>query len=187
MPELQFDRIMIDPTGAEATGIELTLTRGAPDDDLIWWFGYDWSRIIDETASGKIRRSWDQTHTAKGGISWRYRQWNFSAAAEVHTGWPRTVLESTSVLLPDGSAGLLLDASDRNARRFSPYQALDVRISRDLPISRGDLTVYLEVGNVTNRANPCCTEFSLSEDAELLARERHWLPLVPSLGVVWKF
>lgn len=187
VPELQFDRVRVDPSGAEAFGVELTVTKGAADDDLIWWFGYDWSRILDETESGKIRRSWDQTHTVKGGISWRFRQWNFSAAAEVRTGWPRTVLESTSVSLPDGSSELLLDPSNRNARRFSPYQVLDVRVSRDVPVSRGDLTAYLEVGNITNRANPCCTEFSLSEDNQLLARERHWLPMVPSLGVIWKF
>ena len=45
----------------------------------------------------------------------------------------------------------------------------------------------LEITNLYDRANPCCTEYSLLPDGSLASREAHWLPLVPSLGAVWRF
>ncbi|MEJ2257774.1 MAG: hypothetical protein P8X98_12375, partial [Woeseiaceae bacterium] len=57
----------------------------------------------------------------------------------------------------------------------------------DFEVRRGDLTAYLDITNVLNRANPCCTEYSLDEDGQLAVRTAHWLPLVPSLGIVWTF
>ena len=52
---------------------------------------------------------------------------------------------------------------------------------------RGELTAFLNISNVVSRANPCCIEYSLNDSGELDSRNRHWLPLVPSLGVVWRF
>ena len=173
LPELQFDRVRIDAAKAETRGVELTASYGSGDDSLFWWLGYAWSEVRDFTASGKVVRSWDQTHTFKGGVSWRWAAWDISAA-EVHTGWPKTTL---------GGA--------RNATRYGVFQTLDARISRDFDVRYGELTAFLEVTNLYNRANPCCTEYSLQPTAngtdELVAREANWLPIVPSLGIVWRF
>jgi hypothetical protein len=57
-------------------------------------------------------------------------------------------------------------------------------------VRRGDLTVYLDVTNLYDRKNICCTEYAVLSDEDgdsLLAREGHWLPLIPSLGVIWRF
>lgn len=174
LPELQFDRVRIDAIEAESRGVELTASYGSGSDNLFWWLGYAWSEVEDLTAGGKVVRSWDQTHTVKGGVSWRWGAWDISAAAEAHTGWPRTAL---------GGA--------RNDRRYGVFQTVDARISRDLDVRRGELTAFLEVTNLYNRANPCCAEYSLQPAAngidELVAREANWLPVVPSLGVVWRF
>ncbi|MDX1507563.1 MAG: TonB-dependent receptor [Woeseiaceae bacterium] len=187
VPELQFDRIMVAPTGAEATGVELMVNRGSADDNLFWWLGYSWSSIEDTTTGGDVIRSWDQTHTLKGGLSWRWGAWDFSAAGEVHTGWPRTTMSGELVLQPGGSELLVLDVSERNASRYSAYHALDMRISRDFELSRGELTAFLEISNLYDHANPCCVEYSLRADGSLASRQRHWLPLLPSLGVIWRF
>jgi hypothetical protein len=71
------------------------------------------------------------------------------------------------------------------------FGSLDARVSRRFDLARGDLTVFLEVTNLSNRENPCCTEYSAGLDESgnpvLLASDSTWLPIVPSLGVVWRF
>ena len=174
LPELQFDRYRIDPISAEATGAELMLSEGDASQKMFWWVGYAWSEVRDKTLDQKIARNWDQTHTVKAGLSWRWRRWDFSVAGEVHTGWPKTELL----------------AMDLNSSRYSVFHTLDARISREFAVRRGDLTVFLEVSNLYDRDNPCCTEYSVittSTGQELAAKEAFWLPLVPSLGVVWRF
>ena len=187
LPELQFDRILVEASGAEAIGAEITLNRGSSEEDLLWWLSYAWSEVEDATRDGDIKRSWDQTHTVKGGMSWRWGPWDFAAAGEVHTGWPKTVMTGETVSAPDGSTNLLLEVSARNDSRYSVFHGIDVRVSREFDVGRGDLTAFLEITNLYDRANPCCTEYSLLPDGSLRSRESNWLPLVPSLGVVWRF
>jgi outer membrane receptor protein involved in Fe transport len=170
-PELQFDRVRIDAPEAASRGVEVMVFRGGGEDDLFWWLGYSWAEVIDETANGRIKRSWDQTHTGKLGVSWRWSAWNMSAAGEVHTGWPRSLV-----------------TSELNALRYSVFHTLDFRVSRDFDLRRGTLTAFLEVTNLYNRDNPCCTEYSIQPGlGELVGTEKYWLPVVPSLGVVWRF
>lgn len=174
VPELQFDRVMIDAPEAESRGIELMISYGTGQDDLFWWLGYAWSEVEDSTADGKFKRSWDQTHTGKFGVSWRWGPWDLSAAGESHTGWPRTLIDT-----------------ELNSSRYSVFHTLDGRVSRDFELRRGSLTAFLEVSNLYNRENPCCTEYTVQPGAgsadELVAVEKFWLPIVPSLGVVWRF
>lgn len=174
LPELQFDRYRIDPIAAVATGAEIMLSRGDGGESVFWWVGYTWSEVRDKTDSAYTPRSWDQTHAVKAGLSWRWAKWDFSAAGEVHTGWPKTVLP----------------ADELNSARYAVFQSLDARVSREFAVRRGDLTVFLEVSNLYDRENPCCTEYSVVTTAsgtQLVEDEANWLPLVPSLGVVWRF
>ncbi len=75
---------------------------------------------------------------------------------------------------------------------LSDYARLDLRIARRFELeSAGELTAFLEVSNLTQRNNDCCVEYQL-EDTEtdetfLDVEPRGSLPLVPSLGVLWKF
>ena len=187
LPELQFDRIRVDASGAEAIGAEVTLHQGSSTEDILWWIGYAWSEVEDATAEGDVKRSWDQTHTVKAGMSWRWGPWDFSAAGEVHTGWPKTVMTGQTVTGPGGETDLLLEVSGRNDSRYSVFHAVDIRVSRKFGLPRGDLTTFLEITNLYDGANPCCTEYSLLPDGSLDSNEAYWLPLVPSLGVVWRF
>lgn len=191
LPELAFDRVRIAASGAEALGAELTLMRGADADALFWWFGYAWSEIEDLLPEGRVKRGWDQTHTLRGGLSFRWRAWDFSAAAEVHTGWPKTSLVASTGSDATGNPTLELAATERDASRYSVFHTLDLRISRRFDPGPGTLTAYLDVSNAYGRENPCCLEYSIDPEAfgaaRLAVRERHWLPLVPSLGFVWNF
>jgi hypothetical protein len=101
-----------------------------------------------------------------------------------HTGWPTTAL-ALSGTTPQLTAG------PRNAERFRPYNSLDLRITRTFTLPRGVLDVYAEVSNVTSRDNPCCTQYSIERGSAgervLRVEEDHWLPTVPSIGVLWRY
>jgi hypothetical protein len=83
-----------------------------------------------------------------------------------------------------------MPAVDLNSTRYAVFHTLDARVSREFAVRRGDLTVFLEVSNLYNRENPCCTKYSTTNTPSgtlLIEDESYWLPLVPSLGVVWRF
>ena len=190
LPEIQFDRYRMDPSSAKAHGAELRISKGDGGEQLFWWLGYAWSEVRDTVDTMKIPRAWDQTHTVKAGISWRWGQWDFSAAGEAHTGWPRTRLLAQEVPNTDGTHALVLTTSPLNGQRHSVFHTLDARVSRDFAIRRGELSVFLEVSNLYDRSNECCLEYGVTPGATgpvLSENEGYWLPLVPSLGVVWRF
>jgi hypothetical protein len=83
----------------------------------------------------------------------------------------------------DGAIGI----SDRNELGFATFASLDFRISREFAVRRGEFNAYLDVTNTLNRDNPCCTEYRLGSQGELVSRTSHWLPVIPSLGFVWRF
>jgi outer membrane receptor protein involved in Fe transport len=190
IPELQIDRARIDAESAVAEGIELTL-GGDDSNELSWWTSYSWSRIVDKFQDETTKRSWDQTHTFSAGLSRDWRKWSFSAAGVLHTGWPKTVLLVEEVTNSDGSTSLVATTGPRNSRRHAVFHSLDARISRRFDLPKGDLTAFLEVTNLNNRENSCCTEYSVQPDSEanelVQAKGGSWLPIVPSLGVVWRF
>jgi len=190
LPEIQFDRYRIAPAASEAHGAELHVAKGDSGEDFFWWLGYGWSEVRDKTQTTRISRSWDQTHAVKAGASWHWGNWDLSVAGEVHTGWPKTELVAEEIPNPDGTWSLMVTTTPINAGRYSVFHTLDMRMSRNFTLRRGDLTAFVEVSNLYNRSNPCCTEYSINADGlgpTLVEQERDWLPMVPSLGVVWRF
>ena len=191
IPELQIDRVRIDAESATARGAEVMLTGEHSDSGILWWVSYTWSFIEDEFPDGDVQRSWDQRHTTKAGINWDWKQWSFSAAANVHTGWPKTELIVETVTNPDGSTTPVLDTTPRNELSYSLFHTLDARASRRFNVRRGELTGFIEVSNIYDRRNLCCVEYRYSPDGDggviLTTENGAWLPLVPSIGVVWRF
>jgi len=191
IPELQIDRVRIDAEAAVSKGVEFMVTGENNAESLLWWLSYTWSVIEDSTDAGTVKRSWDQSHTVKAGINWDWNKWSFSAAGSVHTGWPKTDLVVETINNPDGSSGLIASTTPRNALRHSVFHSIDARASRRFDVSRGELTVFLEITNLYNRQNPCCTKYRLQTDSggnqTLNANQGNWLPIIPSLGVSWRF
>ena len=108
----------------------------------------------------------------------------------IHSGWPKTVLLADTVP-QDGTTELSLYVEPRNSRRHEAFQSLDVRVSRRFDLPRGELSAFLEVTNLLNHENPCCTEYGIELDENgnqlLVSDEGAWLPIIPSLGVLWSF
>ncbi len=184
LPELKPDRILIAPDAAVAEGAEVSLNYDAGD--FSGWVSYTHSRVLDRDDGVWLHRSWDQRNYASGGLSWRGARWEASLAVAWHRGWPTTEIElETLDPFPLASVG------KRNATNISNYSRIDLRIARRFDLeSAGELTAYLEVNNLTKRNNDCCVEFQVEDeegDVFLDVETRGSMPLIPSLGVLWKF
>lgn len=185
LPELKPDRILISPDSALAEGAELSLRYESGE--FSGWVGYTHSRALDRVDGEWLHRSWDQRNYTSGGLTWRGDRWEASLAAIWHRGWPTTEVElATLEPFP------LVAVDKRNASNVSNYARFDARVARRFDLgTAGELTAFLEVSNFTKRNNDCCVEYQL-EDEEvdevfLDVEPRGSLPLVPSLGVLWKF
>ena len=190
IPELQPDRVRLDPSSAQSSGLEVSLDgeRGA----WSWWASYTLSKAIDRIDGGNELRSWDQRHAVQGGLRWSNKAWDFAIAAGAHTGWPTTdlALEQDGIDA-DGEPIYVVIPGPRNALRVSTFASLDLRLSRKFDVPRGSLLVFLEVTNALNRRNVCCVDWDIEgEDGvepELDNSLDYWLPLLPAIGVLWEF
>ena len=186
LPETEFDRVMIAPSGARAEGVEAFLrwqSRGS------WraWIGYAWSQARDSVDGRMVARSWDQKHAINTGIGWASGPWSLTIADSFHTGWPITRLS----VLEAGDGSLHPTIGERNTEKLRDYNSLDVRATRTYALTRGALDVFFEVTNLLSRDNECCIEYTMTtgpDGAPVLEEEvDHWLPLVPSIGVLWRY
>lgn len=191
LPELQIDRTRIDASTAAVRGAEMTISGELNDDSSRWWLSYAWSVAEESIQREKVQRSWDQTHAVKFGAIRTWGRFKVSAAGSWHSGWPKTELIVEEFQNPDGSSGLVATTTPRNSLDHDPFFTLDLRASRDYRLRNSELTTFIEISNVLNRENACCTEYSMQMNeggSSLLVTEaEHWLPLVPSIGVIWRF
>lgn len=185
LPELKPDRIRIAPTRARATGVEISL-RSVRSRPLFWWASYTWSRAEDLLSDRTVRRSWDQEHSFNAGLGWESELWELSVAGAWHSGRPTTTL---ALIAADDESAMTVGVSD--TRRLKSYIGVDVRIARRFHFDDDDsLTAFFEIRNVLNRRNDCCTEFEIDDESgqpELVVESIRSLPLLPSLGVIWRF
>ncbi len=182
LPELQPDRIRIAPLGAESNGLELS-ARQPIGPDLTVWSTYTLAQALDELPGGDASRSWDQRHAANLGLAWKSRQMTASLLLGWHSGWPRTAI-GLSTATPSSPAELQLGYY--NAYRWGGYLSLDAHLSRSILTRLGELSVWLEISNATNRNNACCAELSPSTGAPASWAPDSWPGRSVSLGFSWR-
>ncbi len=171
-PELQGDRFEIAPSEVTADGIEWTLTH-SPSRVLNWYLNYSFSRAR-ERYLGKLRnRPWAQQHSAKAGLRWQGAQWRLGLNASYHTGWPT----STLIVTPAQLEQAVFDES------LPDFVSLDAHLARRFVIPRGEFEVYLDVMNLSGRANVGGYEY----DVAGTRKRKSLLPLMPILGVLWRW
>ncbi len=185
LPELQYDRVRIAPSSARADGMELWLNF-RPTGHWSGWLSYTWSQVQDRIDDQDVYRSWDQRHAISLGIAWSSGPWSLTVADVFHTGWPTTQLS-----LSPTSGGSPIVIGPRNAARYDDFNSLDFRLTRTFILPRGQLDVFAEVTNLLMRENPCCTQYDIVQssagDPVLESNTDSWLPLVPSIGVLWRY
>jgi TonB dependent receptor-like, beta-barrel/TonB-dependent Receptor Plug Domain len=190
IPELEPDRVRLDPESAKSEGLEISIDRSTRQWN--WWASYTLAKATDRIDGEDVARSWDQRHAFQGGFGWSNQAWSFSAAASVRSGWPTSEL----TLVPGGIDGGgnttdVLVPGPRNAVRYGTFSSFDVRLSRRFKVRRGSLLAFIEISNLANRRNECCLEWDLVDDEngnQVLERSvNYWLPLLPAFGVLWEF
>jgi hypothetical protein len=180
LPELAVDRVTLNSTRSRAYGAELSLHWQLPPS---WqaWSNYSWSQVEDRIGAAYVPRTWNQKHALSTGVAWAHGPWGLSGNAIWHSGWQSNELR----LMPDGQVGL----APLNSRSWPDYLSLDLRGTWLRPLPRGALQVFLEINNVTNRNNLCCSEYrSVQSPAELTASREvsGWLPRIYLLGASWR-
>ena len=185
-PEAEFDRVRIDAHSAHATGIEVLL-RLRPHGSWSGWLSYALSRAEDRIREQDVPRSWDQLHAVNLGVVWTKGPWNVTLTDSFHTGWPTTQLAISDA----GGGDPQIMLGRRNRSRFAYYNTLDFRVTRTFVLEHGALDVFAEVNNALSRQNPCCVTYEAKPHADgsrTYSRDiDSWLPLIPSIGVLWRY
>ncbi len=191
-PEAEPDRVRIAPDRGLVRGLEIVF-KGVPRPSLSWWASYVLARAEDKIDGSWQPRSWDQKHALTIGLNLSLpHEWTFSIAGIYHSGWPTTPVSGEVGTDEDGEPDIEPILGPRNSARYAPYARIDLRVGKLFPTSHGALTPYLEIINLTNRKNPCCTEgfeFDVEPDGtvEVTPEERYWAPIIPTLGIGWQF
>jgi outer membrane receptor protein involved in Fe transport len=184
-PEAEFDRVKVDARSARAEGVEV-LMQMRPRGPWSGWLSYTWSRVTDRIDGADVPRSWDQRHAVNVGLSWASGPWSATLINSFHSGWPTTTLA-----IDPQTGDARIDLSRRNRSRFANYNSLDFRVTRTFILPRGALDVFVEASNAISRENPCCVEYEVIPNADgstsYVRDVDSWLPLVPSVGVLWRY
>jgi outer membrane receptor protein involved in Fe transport len=160
---------------ARIAGIE-TLIKGSIDR---WFFllAYTlaWSQRTDDPAQGVGWRPFelDQRHNLNAAASYRLAKWRFGARVQVASGNPYspTVPALEPYQIPFGG-------------RLPTFFHLDVRVDRRWHRCWGDVNLYFDIQNVTNRRNVEGRDFGYSDEHPGGADEDvPGLPIVPFIGV----
>lgn len=188
-PEAQTDRILLAPARTEARGVELIARRrghGAID----WSASYALARATQDLATGPLPAARDQRHAFYADVSYRLgAHWRFGAAWQFHTGWPITPVSYSAVALNSGGRTLVRSFGPTLSQRLPAYHRLDLRASRTIPLRRGSLTVFLDVFNAYDRANPLAYDYNPAVVNGVVVdgqQPRKMLPIVPSIGLSWE-
>lgn len=191
IPEVQPDRVRLDPSSAKSQGVEISIDR--TNGRLTWWASYTLSEATDRINGVDEYRSWDQRHAFQGGLSWSNQKWDVALATSIHSGWPATDLMLVEDGVDDeGEIEYVAIVGPRNVERLRSFASLDFRVSRRWKLQRGSFMAFLEISNMGNRSNECCLDWDLLEDDDTgeIGLERgldYWLPMLPAIGVLWEF
>jgi hypothetical protein len=193
-PEVENDRIRLDPTSSRAVGVEAFLQRMGSR-HVEWSLSYALARMTDRLNGVDVPRDVDQRHTVA--FDWSYRptsnRWRFSIAAHAHTGWPTTSSTFKVDSLTDASTGaktyyVTTSYGVLNADRLPRYQRIDVRYVRYFETRRGRFSFYTDVFNLLNRHNARGYDYSVYVRPVRVTRNYDtFLPRLPSAGLTWEF
>ncbi|HEY2743911.1 MAG TPA: TonB-dependent receptor [Polyangia bacterium] len=129
------------------------LVRAAPWRGLSGWISYTGgkSERRDHPTSSWRLFDYDQTHILTLVAEYAFRRWSFGTRLRWATGFPRTPVVGAYFDARDARYDPIFGA--QNAIRIPDFVQLDLRVERAFVWSRATLRLYLDVQNVTDRAN----------------------------------
>ena len=193
-PELEDDRLRLDPTSGNTRGLELMLQRDAVG-RMAWSASYALASAVETIGAREVPRPFDQRHTLSA--DWTFRpvsnKWLFSAGAHMHSGWPATPRNFVSVpyTTSGGQQARFLETSMGlyASERLPWYRRVDVRFTRYWDTRRGRVAMYADVFNLLGAANARGYDYAIFSVNPLNVQRRYEeaLPRLPSLGISWEF
>ncbi|MEQ8860558.1 MAG: TonB-dependent receptor [Pseudomonadales bacterium] len=184
VPELEPDRIAINPDRARARGVDLDLRRDLSDRAELR-LHYSYMDAEDHLDGFWIPRRWSQEHTASAMVSWRGERLTAALAVTWHSGWRGAELPEEVALGDTLAVPQVL-----NNLELRDFVSLDASVRRSWQIGRSEVTAFASITNLTNRENVAGIDYSaeLDDGVVLLEPARETLlPLVPSVGVLISF
>ena len=183
LPETEPDRITINASRAYAKGFELTYTGRL--DRLDWNLNYSISKVQDKEDGRWINRRWDQPHSLNAMLTWHSGNFDIGLAAAWHTGWSYTTLPDDVTMIDENIS------SFRSNERLKDFATLDLRVAYNFQLPNSKLVAFVEVTNLPNRNNEGGVEYEINDEGDEFELDEVDLepvfPLVPSIGVVWRF
>jgi hypothetical protein len=178
LPELEVDRMRIEPDSSRAYGAEVSV-RWQARERWSGWTSYTFSEATDRFADMSVPRTWDQKHAFTSGLAWTNRPWQLSANVTWHSGWRRNLLLVTPASI---------ELAPRNTEQWPAYFSLDTRVGWTHAMPKGALDAFFEIVNLTSRDNPCCSSYRLSAPGSgtLTRADSSWLPRLFLIGVTWQ-
>jgi outer membrane receptor protein involved in Fe transport len=184
LPELEPDRVRVAPADAEAKGVELSARRSFGGHFNAWGV-YTLASVTDDINGEDVPRSWDQKHAVSAGLAWTQARTSASILLGWHSGWPQTPL---TVIPATASAPAYLMVGGRNSAQWGGYFSADLRLSQTVPLQYGELSLWLDATNITNRMNECCIDLNSTsrENTVLVTTNKIWSPRVVNVGFLWR-
>jgi hypothetical protein len=184
IPELGIDRTLIAPSSAESAGIELSVHHSIGSTwDLSG--AYTLSKVTDDIQGHDVPRSWDQTHSLNVNLDWHHANASAVLLLGWHSGWPRT----PSTVTGAGTDSPSVSIGARNSARWGNYLSADLKVAYTVRFTHGDLFLFTDATNLTNRGNPCCSVIGPADAAGngIGATSTDWFPRVVNVGFEWRF
>lgn len=189
-PETQTDRVRLDPQSARARGLEL-LIAGRAGPQVRWNLSYALARTEERLAGNWVPRARDQRHTVYGDITYALNpRWQFSASWQYHSGWPTTDVVYRLAPLTNGRASLVSANGAVYGLSLPDYHRLDLRATRRIKLSRGELRLFVDIFNAYDHVNLVGYDHNVTVTGTQITnvrKPREQLPLLPSAGVSWGF
>jgi hypothetical protein len=195
-PEMDWDRVRIDPTQGRAHGLEFLLSRdlGAHNE---WSVAYALASVTDRIDGRDVPRGTDQRHSISA--DWAYRpttnRWRFSVAGVWHSGWPYTPAVVEVDTIENTPTTLHLEArwtaGELNTERLPAYRRVDVRYTRYFETRTGRISLFAEVYNLFGINNRRTYSTILNVDNKrrvtLWQSGQSWIPRLPTFGITYEF
>ncbi len=184
LPEMEPDRVALNPQRAEASGLDL---------DMVWHIAaplsgnvrYGYMNAQDRIEGEWVDRRWSQRHTVNTGLLWQQEDYSFSVAATWHSGWRSTQLPA---VVEEGT--VIPVASVLNNTELRDYFSLDISARKYWEIGKTRLQVYADVSNLTRRHNQAGIDYDVEEipgGFALIPDQETLLGRVISVGVTLSF
>ena len=201
-PETNEDRILVTPRRSRSQGIEVYHQRHFGD-RLSVRGSYALAKIEESVESiegatdprpltflpthGAPR---DQRHALNLDVTVRpWRAWSLTTSYTFHTGWPGTLQHLEDVTAPGGGIEQVLAPDPIYGHQLPSYHRLDARLTKRSRFRGGDLRLFFEVSNLTNRTNVFGYDYArvpAPNGGTIVERgPEGGFVILPSLGLSW--